>query len=87
MGIIDADRNKSKSNLFEKKRLNARQYADKLSSALEMLREFDSKDVDDIYDVKASFEKTGRACILLTTHEGYMCLLDENGKLLASSFK
>lgn len=84
MGILEKHIEREKKDVLAKARLNALNYADRITSALDLMVEFDDRRVDDINDVKESFEKTGRACILLTTKEGYQCLLDEDGKLLAS---
>ena len=65
---------------------SARRYNEKLSSAIELLLEFDDKIVDDIYDVKSSFEKAGTPCVLIhSAYKDFMALVDPDGNLLASS--
>ena len=64
---------------------SAMRYSDKLKAAIDILLEFDEKLVDDIKEVKDSYERTGTPCILLTTEGGYQCLLDKDGDLLASN--
>ena len=84
MGIFETAKEKHKSELVNKTVVGAREYLYRLELALSILREFDSKMVDDIIDVKSSLEKTGTACIMTSSKDGYQFLMDSNGRLLAS---
>lgn len=85
MEILNREKKKREAEIMNACHRSAREYADKIQAAIDILMDFDEKDVDDIRDVKESYEKTGTPCILLTTPKGYQCLIDKDGNLLASN--
>ena len=80
MSILQTERSRRKEERMRKARL----YGDKLREALFILRYFDEKNVDDIATAREIAEADGQECILMTTKEGYQCLIDEDGSLIAS---
>lgn len=86
MGILEKEKTRIKSSEDKVLRKGAQAYSEKFEAALDLLLDFDAKGVDDIKDLKASLEKTGTPCILMTTKYGYQSLLDISGNLIASSY-
>jgi len=85
MSILDSEKERLRNEALESTRRGAHAYAEKLETALELLLDFDAKRVDDIEDFKRSLEVTGTAGCLMTTKDGYQCLMDVSGELLASN--
>lgn len=84
MKIFDREKQRRNEDIRNSLRRGAMAYGNKISTALDMLMDFDDRQVQDLDEVKRSLEATGTPCIVFTTAQGYQCLLDVNGKLLAS---
>lgn len=80
MKIYEREKKSKREQLLN----GARRYIAKLQESVDILMEFDEKDVDDILEVKRSYEMAGTPCMPATTQHGDKCLVDMNGQLLAS---
>ena len=85
MGIWKAEKKRIEDGALEATRLGATAYSKRLQAALDVILDFDAKAVDDIKDFRRSLEVTGTPSTLMTTREGYQCLIGVDGELMASN--
>ena len=83
MGILEARKKTAKKEILGKATAYAKDYCVKLEAALEVLQEFDFKQIDDVEAFMDSLHKTGTPCCCLSWKE-YKFLVGADNELLAT---
>ena len=87
MNILNRERNKLSDEKSKRALSSAFDYSDRLQCSIDMLLQFDEKNVDDILGVREDYIRAGVFCVLSTINDEYQFLTNESGELLATSIK